>query len=169
MTIPVIGFVSIPDVLLAIYFLVMLAGGLMRGLGRELPLFVCAIAALLIAIAAPVHNQAVEWLYFLEHNLADATAYAAVFCLVVSILRMLAFQVPALRELKFQGFFGCILGGILGLARAVLNITICLLLAAAWKLPWEVLFNESEIAEFIAGLWYKLGMFPMLYTNFHVF
>jgi uncharacterized membrane protein required for colicin V production len=167
MTIPVIGFTSIPDCAFAVYLLFMLFAGLMHGMGGELGSLTGALAALGITIAPPVHNQAADVLSFLERGHAEGTAYAVVFYLVLALLKVFFSQVSLLRELKITGLAGRFFGGISGLLRAALDITMFLILAATWKLPWEELFSASRIAELTALAWNRLDMFFVLYSSFH--
>jgi uncharacterized membrane protein required for colicin V production len=168
MTVPGIGFASIPDCVFAAYLLFMLFVGLMHGMGKELGSLAGALAALGVTIAPPVHNQAADVLSFLERGHAEGTAYAAVFYLVLALLKVFFSRVSLLRELKIPGLAGRLFGGISGLLRAALDITMFLILAATWKLPWEELFSASRIAELAALAWNKLDMFFMLYSSFHV-
>jgi uncharacterized membrane protein required for colicin V production len=180
MTLPVIGFISIPDCVFAAYLLYMLLTGFLRGPGRELGGLACALAALLLCVAPPVHNLAVETLSFLDSGQAEGTAFAAVFWLALVLLKMLSSQVSFLRELK-PGLPGRIFGGVSALARAALNISMFLLLATAWKLPlqglfarlsWQGLFQElfaeSRIAYCIVLAWRKIGLFGGLYGPFGI-
>jgi hypothetical protein len=167
MTLPVIGFISVPDCVFAAYLLYMLLTGFMRGLFRELGLLVCALAALLLSLAPPVHNLAAETLSFLEHGRADGTAQVAVFCLALFLLKMLSAHVSFLRELK-TGIPWIVFGGVSALVRAALNISMFLLLAVTWKLPWQELFTESQIAYYTVLAWSKIGMFGDLYSPFGI-
>jgi hypothetical protein len=167
MTIPVLGYVSIPDCVFAAYCLFMLIFGLLRGPGKELGSLICACIALGITVALPTHNQAVELLSFLEPTHAQGTAYVAVFCLSLGLLSLLVSQIRILRDLKFPGILGFLFSGISGLLRAVLNISMVLILAVSWKLPWDALFQESQIANFISAAWETVNMFPVLHKAFN--
>jgi uncharacterized membrane protein required for colicin V production len=180
MTLPAIGFISIPDCVFAAYLLYMLFAGFLRGPGRELGSLACALAALLLSIAPPVHNLAVETLSFLDSGQADGTAFAAVFWLALALLKMFSSRLGFLRELK-SGLPGVIFGCVSALARGALNLSMVLLLAVAWKRPlqelfarlsWQELFQElfaeSRIAHFIVLAWSKIDLFGGLYGPFGI-
>ncbi|MDR2892879.1 MAG: CvpA family protein [Deltaproteobacteria bacterium] len=169
MVLPLIGTVSIPDIIFALFLLAMFGYGLFRGLGHEVRGLLAAVLAAGVSLYPDVHSQAVTWcrdLAFFDEAQARALAYIGVYYLLYVVLRLIMAQFKTLREAQGVGMVSRLLGGFSGLLRGVMDCTMFLILAAGWRLPLEEVFKQSHLADFIVDLWHQFGLLGELYAAF---
>lgn len=166
MELPVIGFVSVPDIIFAVFLLAMLVYGIVRSLGRELRWLAAAILAAAATLNPEVHFRATDWLSFFSVGLSRALAYIAVYYVAMLVFGFLLGMIRPLRELRTTGFPCALLGGVSALLRGFMDVTMFIILASGMRLPWAELFRQSRIADSIVDFWHKLGLLTELYAAF---
>lgn len=167
MDLPIVGEVSIPDIIFAAYLLFALITGLVRGLGGELRWLLGALGALLLSLNPTVHNGAAGLLTFLSTEAAQATAYFGVYYLGHFIIHLLLGR-TRLAGLQVGGLPFRFLGGVSGLVRAFIDCSMFLVLAAGWRIPWNALYHDSRLADYIVEIWGKIGFLHELGSYFTI-
>ncbi|MDL2307923.1 CvpA family protein [Desulfovibrio sp. OttesenSCG-928-C06] len=166
MELPVIGFVSTPDIIFSVFLLAMFIYGIVRSLGRELRWLLSAALAAVVTLNPQVHSQVTDWLSFFSIGLSRAIAYIAVYYIALLIFQVILGLIRPLRELRTKGVPCALLGGVATLLRAFMDCTMFIILASGMRLPWDALFRQSRIADFIVDLWHNMGLLAELYAAF---
>lgn len=165
MELPVLGHVSLPDIIFGVILLLGFLMGCARGFGGELKGLVAMLVAAAVAFQPSAHQKVAGFLSNAFPSHAGAIAYLAVFFVVWWGLGFLGGRLPVGGLLNTGGIGGALLGGLAGLLKAVLVITLCLIILYDWQLPWQALYDRSKIASFIINIWRGLSLLPDLFST----